>query len=323
VARELLIFRHGKAVAKNGVDDYQRPITDRGKRGAQRIGVWLWQKDLRPDYIISSPAERAQVSAQKLCKAMGVDPESIILEKRLYDADIQTLLDLLAVCPTKKQRVLVVGHNPGLVELLLFLLGGKAPLPDDGRLLPTATLARLKMPDNWKKLKFGCAQLKALTRPDDLPKKFPFPAPDGREKRIRPAYYYRQSAVIPYRMKSNKCQVLLIGSSKRNHWVVPKGIHEPGLSAQDSAAREALEEAGVSGHVGEAMIGKYEYSKWGATCKVEVYPMQVDKILPDNQWEEAHRGRRWVTPDEAADLIKEPAMRPMIKSLSRAISRGK
>jgi phosphohistidine phosphatase len=321
VARELLIFRHGKAVAKNGGEDYQRSITDRGKRSAQRIGVWLWQKDLRPDYIISSPAERAQVTAQKLCKAMAIDAGSISYEKRLYEADIQTLLNLLAGCPTKKQRILIVGHNPGLVELLLFLVGGKAPLPDDGKLLPTATLARLKMPDNWKKLKFGCAQLKVLTRPGDLPKKFPFPAPDGKEKRSRPAYYYRQSAVIPYRMKNNKFQILLIGSSKRNHWVVPKGIHEPGLSAQESAAREAMEEAGISGHVSKEMIGKYEYIKWGATCKVEVYAMQVDKILPDNKWEEAHRGRRWVTADEAAELIKESALRPMIKSLARSVFR--
>jgi phosphohistidine phosphatase len=323
VARELLIFRHGKAVAKKGVDDYQRSITDRGKRGAQRIGVWLWQKDLRPDYIISSPAERAQVSAQKLCKAMGFSTDSISLEKRLYDADIQTLLDLLAECPAKKQRILIVGHNPGLVELLLFLLGGKVPLPDDGKLMPTATLARLKMPDNWRKLKFGCAQLKALTRPDDLPKKFPFPAPHGKEKRDRPAYYYRQSALIPYRLKNDKPQLLLIGSSKQNHWVVPKGIHEPGLSAQESAAREALEEAGITGHVDQDMIGKYEYRKWGASCKVEVYSMQVDKILPDNKWQEAHRGRRWVTADEAIKLIKEPAMRPMIKSLVGFITREK
>jgi phosphohistidine phosphatase len=322
VARELLIFRHGKAVSKSAADDFARPITDKGKRGCQRMGVWLWQKNIRPDYIISSPAERAYVSAQKLCKAMGMDAAAIVTDRRLYKADLKTLLSVLAEFPRKKQRILLVGHNPGLTELLLYLLGGNVPTPDDGKLLPGATLARLIMPGNWKKLEFDSAQLKSLTRPDDLPKKFPFPAPNGKQKRDRPAYYYRQSAVIPYRIEKNRMQIMLIGSSKRNHWVVPKGIHEPGMSAQKSAACEAYEEAGIRGTVSKAMLGKYKYPKWGATCEVEVYAMRVREILPDSEWEETHRGRKWVSTDEALDLIKEQSLRPMIQSLLEFIEKN-
>jgi len=321
LTRELLILRHGKAVTNTGADDFSRPIKDRGKRGAQRMGVWLWQKSIRPDHIITSPAERAYVSAQKLYKAMGADATSIEVDRRLYKADIKALLDVLADCPKKKQRLLLVGHNPGLAELLLFLLGGKVPLPDDGKLLPAGTLARLRMPGNWKKLEFGSAQLKSLTRPDDLPKKFPYPAPDGKEMRDRPAYYYRQSAVIPYRIHNNKLQIMLVGSSKRNHWVVPKGIHEPGLSAQKSAEREAFEEAGIRGTVSKSKLGEYEYTKWGANCKVQVYAMRAKEILPDSEWEETHRGRKWLSPDEAAGLIKEQSMLPMIQSLSEFIEK--
>ena len=315
MARELLIFRHGQAVKKTDSDDFSRPIKDKGKRGCQRMGVWLWQKNIRSDYIISSPAERAYVSAQKLCKAMGMDAAAIVTDRRLYKADLKTLLSVLAECPRKMQRLLLVGHDPGLTELLLYLLGGNVPTPDDGKLLPTAALVRLVMPDNWKNLVFDSAQLKSLTRPDDLPKKFPFPAPNGKEKRDRPAYYYRQSAVIPYRMQKNRMQIMLIGSSKRNHWVVPKGIHEPVMSAQKSAAREAYEEAGIRGTVSKTMVGKYECTKWGATCEVEVYAMRVREILPDSEWEETHRGRKWVSTDEALKLIKEQSMRPMIQSL--------
>lgn len=315
MARELLIFRHGKAFRRGEMDDFARPITDRGKRGSQRMGVWLWQKNIRPDYILSSPAERAYVSAQKLCKAMGMDASAIVTDRRLYRADLKSLLAVLADCPRKKQRVMLAGHNPGITDLLLYLLGGKAPTPDDGKLLPTAALARLLMPDNWKKLGFGSVQLKSLTRPGDLPKKFPCPAPDGKEKRDRPAYYYRQSAVIPYRIENGRMQILLIGSSKRNHWVVPKGIHEPGLSAQKSAAKEAYEEAGIRGTVKKAMLGKYVYEKWGAGCEVEVYAMQVSEVLPDSEWEETHRGRQWVRAEQALELIKETLMRPMIESL--------
>ncbi|MBT8127997.1 MAG: NUDIX domain-containing protein [Gammaproteobacteria bacterium] len=321
MARELLIFRHGKAVTASKLDDFLRPITDKGKRGAQRMGAWLWQKDIRPDYIVSSPAERALVSAQKLCKASGQDSAAIVTDKRLYKASIKSHLDVLADCPKKKQRVLLVGHNPGLTELLLYLLGGNVPTPDDGKLLPAATLARLVMPGNWKKLGFDCAQLKSLTRPDDLPKKFPFPAPKGKEKRNRPAYYYDQSAVIPYRLQKHKIQVMLVRSSKRNHWVVPKGIHEPGMSAQKSAALEAFEEAGIRGAVSKSRLGVYEYSKWGATCKVQVYAMRVKEIIPENDWEEAHRGRKWLSAEVAADMVKEPALRPMILSLAGFIKR--
>lgn len=316
MTRELLIFRHGRAVAGNGADDFSRPIKDSGKRGCQRMGSWLWQKNIRPDYIITSPAERAYVSTHKLCKAMGMDTVSIELDRRLYRADLNTLLTVLAECPGNKRRVLLVGHNPGLSELLMYLLAGKAPVPDDGKLLPTATLARLVMPDNWKQIELDSAQLKSLTRPDDLPKKFPYPAPDGKEKRDRPAYYYRQSAVIPYRMHKKSMQIMLIGSSKRNHWVVPKGIHEPGLSARKSAAREAYEEAGIRGTVSKSMLGKYVYTKWGANCNVEVYAMRVREVLADSEWEETHRGRKWVSIDEAIDQIKEPSMRPMIQSLA-------
>jgi phosphohistidine phosphatase len=321
MARELLIFRHGKAVGNTNGDDYSRPITDRGKRGSQRMGAWLWQKNIRPDYIISSPAERAYVSAQKLCKAMGDDATSIVTDRRLYRGDLNSLLSVLAECPKNRQRVMLVGHNPALAELLLYLLGGKAPLPDDGRLLPTSALARVVMPGNWKKPGFGCAQLKSLTRHEDLPKKFPFPAPNGKEKRDRPAYYYRQSAVIPYRMRKNQLQVMLVGSSKRNHWVVPKGIHEPGMSAQKSAEIEAYEEAGIRGTVSKSMLGEYEYPKWGASCRVEVYAMSVGEILPDSEWEETHRGRKWLSTDEAAGLVKEPSLRPMIQSLAGFIER--
>ena len=322
MAHELLIYRHGKAVKKTNPDDMSRPLTAKGKRGSQRMGVWLWQKNIRPDYILSSPAERAHVSTQKLCKAMAVDAASIKTDSRLYQADIKSLLQVLADCPGKNKRILLAGHNPGLVELLLYLLGGKVPRPDDGKLLPTATLARLIMPGNWNRLEFGSAQLKSLTRPDDLPKKFPYPAPDGKEKRDRPAYYYRQSAVIPYRMQQDNMQIMLIGSSKRNHWVVPKGIHEPGLSAQTSAAREAYEEAGIRGVVSNSILGTYEYTKWGAPCAVEVYAMHVNEILPDSEWEEIHRGRKWVSPGEALGLIKEQSMRPMIESLPEFIAKG-
>lgn len=316
MTRELLILRHGKSDWEAGAADFNRPLKDRGKRGAQRMGVWLLQQGLQPDRVVSSPAERALVTAEKACKAMGIGAKGIVRDRRVYDAGPGELLRVLADCPEQAQRVMLVGHNPGLEQLLVFLADETIPLPEDGKLLPTATLARLQMPEDWRDLQPGCARLVSITRPVGLPKKFPFPDADGKEFRDRPAYYYRQSSVIPYRRVDGRTEILVVSSSKKKHWVVPKGIHDPGLSAQDSAAKEAREEAGVEGRVADDPIGSYRYEKWGAECTVEVFPMEVTRVIPEQEWEERHRGRHWVSPEQAMQRLKQPQLKPMVRELA-------
>ena len=319
MTRELLLLRHGKSDWDAGVDDYYRPLKDRGKRGAQRIGVWLAQQKIVPDLIVTSPAERALVTAQKACKAMGNGDQGIQRDKRIYAAAIDELLAVLADCPQDAGRVMLVGHNPGLEELLAWLARETVPLPEDGKLLPTATLARLQMPADWRALVAGCAQLESITRSGTLPKKFPYPAPNGKERRDRPAYYYTQSAVIPYRVRDGKPEILVIASSKKHHLVVPKGIKDPGLSPQASAAKEALEEAGIEGEVADTALGSYSCEKWGATCTVTVYPMKVTRVIAEEEWEESHRGRQWVSPEKAASQLKQQELRPLVKKLAAMI----
>jgi phosphohistidine phosphatase len=319
MTRELLLFRHGKSDWGTDVDDYHRPLMDRGKRGAQRIGVWLAQQGMIPDLIVASPAERALVTAQKACKAMGNGDEGIQQDRRIYMAGVDELLEVLGDCPQDAGRVMLVGHNPGLEELLVWLAGEAVAVPEDGKLLPTATLARLQMPADWRALVAGCARLESITRPGTLPKKFPYPAPDGKELRDRPAYYYTQSSVIPYRVRGGKLEILVIASSKKHHLVVPKGIKSPGLTPQESAAHEALEEAGVEGEVADTALGSYTCEKWGATCTVAVYPMKVTRVIPEEEWEESHRGRQWVSPEKAAGELKQPELRPLVKKLEAMI----
>ena len=319
MTRELLLLRHGKSDWGTGVDDFHRPLKDRGKRGAQRIGVWLAQQQRIPDLIVTSPAERALVTAQKACKAMGNGDAGIQQDRRIYAAGIDELLKVLGDCPQAASRVMLVGHNPGLEELLAWLARETIALPDDGKCLPTATLASLQMPADWQTLTAGCAHLDAITRPGTLPKKFPFPTPHGREQRDRPAYYYTQSSVIPYRVHDGKLEVLVIASSKKHHLVVPKGIKDPGLSPRESAAKEALEEAGIEGEVAEAELGRYTCEKWGATCTVAVFPMKVTRVIAEDEWEESHRGREWVSPDVAASRLKQKELRPLVKKLAAMI----
>jgi len=321
MTHELLLLRHGKSDWKTDTDDFHRPLKDRGKRGAQRIGVWLLQQKLIPDLVIASPAERALVTAEKCCKVMGIPASRIRQDNRIYLAEPGRLMEVLADCPEEAHRVMLVGHNPGLEMLLKYLADEPPPTPPDGKLLPTATLARLQIPGTWKSLDQGQARLTQLLRGSSLPKKFPFPAPDGEEGRDRPAYYYTQSSVIPYRVNENGVEILIVRSSQDKHWVIPKGIADPGLSLQESAGKEAWEEAGVEGRVLEEPIGSYSYPKWGATCTVTVYPMEVSRQLTQAEWEEDHRGREWVSAKQAATMLRQAELGPLVLALEERLTR--
>lgn len=133
-----------------------------------------------------------------------------------------------------------------------------------------------------------------------------------------PAYYYRQSAVIPVRGEGESLRVLLISSRSRSRWIIPKGIVEPNLSPADSAAKEACEEAGIRGRVHPEPIGEYDYPKWGGTCVAEVYVMRVDEVL--DRWLESFRERVWLTLDEAIERIQEEKLREIMAGVPDFLS---
>jgi phosphohistidine phosphatase len=169
MSRELLILRHAKSDWDSGAaTDFERPLAKRGKRDAPRVGEWLYREGLMPACILSSPAERARQTALKVCKGLDYKKSRIRWEQDIYDADVETLLGVLARVPTDAQMVLLVGHNPGLEDLIHHLTGGDYDEPDDGKLLPTAAMARLEMPDDWSRLDAGCAVLLSITKPKNL-----------------------------------------------------------------------------------------------------------------------------------------------------------
>ena len=129
----------------------------------------------------------------------------------------------------------------------------------------------------------------------------------------KPTYCYTQSGVIPWAHRHGRLQVLLISSRRRKRWIVPKGIVEPDLTPRASAAKEALEEAGVEGEVGAEPIGSYSYEKWGGTCTVELFPMRVTH--QHERWQEDFRKRVWCGIDEAVQRVREPALRALLQGL--------
>jgi phosphohistidine phosphatase len=166
MSRELLILRHAKSDwDSDASNDFLRPLAKRGRKDAPRVGEWLYREGLVPDFVISSPAERAKETALKVCKSLNIKKKDIVWDNDIYEGSMPTLLQVLTRCPAGASIVLLVGHNPALADLVTYLAGDEVKVPDDGKLLPTAALARLEMPDDWAGLERGCAQLVSVVRP--------------------------------------------------------------------------------------------------------------------------------------------------------------
>ena len=144
--KTILILRHAKSSwAQSGLADIDRPLNKRGKRDAPRVGSLLREKDLVPDLILSSPAVRAQKTAKAVAETSGYQGE-IETTDDFYPGDPEAYIEALQALPEDIQRVMVVGHNPGLEELLETLTGEAAALP-------TAALAEVNLPiHSWLEL---------------------------------------------------------------------------------------------------------------------------------------------------------------------------
>lgn len=275
----------------NGPDN-NRPLRTKGKRHAQKIGAWMGRNGLRPEIVLTASGQRSRVTTEKAVKAAGWTAEGIRLSGELSEGRLPALQGAQRTLLTAPSRSLetVAGH----LGLSLKTRSGVLAITS---------------------IENGRASLRERIDPRDLPDLFPYPSPDGSELRPRPAYYYTQSAVIPYRKTETGPEILIVGSSSGRHWVVPKGIVEPGLGPARSALIEAREEAGVEGLASDGPVGHYDYDKWGATCEVAVYTMEVTRILSGDEWEESHRDRRWVSPSEAADLLHQPALKEFVERI--------
>lgn len=168
MTRELLLLRHGKSDWRKPVADYDRPLRKRGRQGAKTMGGWLAQQGLEPDYVLSSPAERALSTAEKCVRALGHKASWVHTDKRLYLADADTLLRALQQLPADCQRALLVGHNPGLEDLVRALVVPPPPTPEDGKLIPTATLVHIRIPGDWHSLAWGAGELVQIVRARNL-----------------------------------------------------------------------------------------------------------------------------------------------------------
>ena len=119
--------------------------------------------------------------------------------------------------------------------------------------------------------------------------------------------------------KKGNLRILMVTSRDTGRWVMPKGWLMDGKRPWAAAEIEALEEAGAVGHIGHEVIGTFHYDKGlddgsSLPCRVDVYPMIVDKLK--RRWKERNERRRhWFTPKAAAKRVQEPELERMLLSL--------
>jgi len=161
--KTLLIMRHAKSSWNDdSLSDHDRPLNDRGEADAPHMGAVLTARDLVPDRILSSTAVRARTTAELVAQNCAFDGE-ISLDRNLYHAGPDEFIDALKGLPTDLDRVLLVGHNPGISELVDFLA-------DTPEMMTTANIAVLQLPVNrWSELDFETeGKLVEILRPREV-----------------------------------------------------------------------------------------------------------------------------------------------------------
>jgi len=162
--KTILIMRHAKSSWENAyLSDHDRPLKKRGKRDAPRMAQLLFEKDLIPDLIISSSAKRALSTAEIVAIECDYDIE-IQVTRELYHADSSIFIELLQGVTDYYSRIMIVGHNPGMEELIEDLTG-------EWHRMPTAAIAQVELPINhWNELDDETtADLENVWTPKNLP----------------------------------------------------------------------------------------------------------------------------------------------------------
>ena len=166
------LFRHAKSDWQDPrARDFDRPLNARGRQGAAIMGRHVRDHGVKWERMIASPAIRCAETIEIAAEATG-RPVAANWDRRIYLASGVTLADLLREQAGDPASILMVGHNPGLEDLIFDLVpdDGSSPLRDVvEEKFPTATFAVLELAiDRWAELKDNCARLLHLTRPRDL-----------------------------------------------------------------------------------------------------------------------------------------------------------
>jgi phosphohistidine phosphatase len=166
-SRDLFLLRHAKSSWDDPLlDDFDRGLTNRGRKAARLISKWFSENGIQPDLVLCSDAVRARETLDLIQSAFGPGT-TIKLEKPLYLASAGELLDRLRRIDDRVPSVLVIGHNPGLQELAMLLVPRHERRPIEEK-FPTAAIAWLRLSGPWSALRPSEGDLVVYRRPADL-----------------------------------------------------------------------------------------------------------------------------------------------------------
>jgi phosphohistidine phosphatase len=160
--KTLYLLRHAKSSWGNAsLRDFDRPLNDRGREAAERIGKRLASENLSTPLIVCSPALRTRETAEIVLRSSNLRAEQRF-DERIYEASLQDLTQVISDLPDDEEVAILIGHNPGLEELLAFLTG-------EARRMPTCALAKIKLElVSWQDIKRGSGSLEWFTTVEDL-----------------------------------------------------------------------------------------------------------------------------------------------------------
>ena len=170
--KTIYMLRHAKSSWDDrSLPDHDRPLAERGRAAAPRVGAHMQEAGYLPDLVLCSTSARTRQTVDAVLSELEAEPV-IEFEEELYLAGPAEMLDLVRSLPDIVESVLLVGHNPG-TGMLAAALSGDGP-PERIHLMsakfPTAGLAIIELSvDRWKDVVSGCGSLKEFVRPRDLP----------------------------------------------------------------------------------------------------------------------------------------------------------
>jgi phosphohistidine phosphatase len=167
--RRLLLLRHAKSGYPQGVADIDRPLAPRGRDAAPLMGDYIARESLRPDHAMVSPTRRTQETWEAVRSFLDGTREETV--PSIYEAPSARILDAIRSAPDEAATLLIIGHNPGLGDAALRLVGdGPKDLRRDLReKFPTAALAVIAFEiETWTAITDGAGTLLRYVRPRQL-----------------------------------------------------------------------------------------------------------------------------------------------------------
>ncbi|WP_119257823.1 SixA phosphatase family protein [Shinella zoogloeoides] len=169
--KQLLLLRHAKSAWPDGVPDHDRPLADRGRRDAPRMGAYMAETGLQPDFALISSARRTQETWALVEPALAKPCPSRTVPS-IYEAEPQAILTVIRDAPQESEKLLVIGHNPGFEDLAKLL----APTGDADAIsrlrmkFTTAALAVIVLNiERWVEAAPGKGGLESFITPKTLP----------------------------------------------------------------------------------------------------------------------------------------------------------